>query len=165
MIPETPQTLSPGQWAPIVSGSAPSMTNSFWRDDAAATIRTSRRATPSSSAMRRISALFAAPSTAGAPTRARRTPLTTPSTRSAAALGVRRTAKRTSVELKTSEGAPEETEDDQDDEPGPVDHPALGKHPSDGCEDGLGGLEEEARDLVPAGGVDPRQEQPPKDEL
>src|SRR5688572_540340 len=164
MIPETLQMFSPGQRATTAAGSAPSMTSSFWRDEAPATIRTSRRATPSSSAISRMRALFAAPSTAGAPTRARSTPLTTPSTRSAAALGVRRTAKRTSAALKTSEGAPEEAKDDQDDESGPVDHPALRQHPPDRREDRLGGLEEEARDLVAAGRVHPRHEHPPKNE-
>src|SRR5687768_8731457 len=164
MIPETPQMFSPGQRAAIASRSPPSMTSNFWRDEAPATIRTSRRETPSSSAMSRMSAMFAAPSTAGAPTRARSTPLTTPSTRSAAALGVRRTAKRTSAALKTSEGAPQEAEDDQDDEPGPVDHAALGQHPPDGREDRLGRLEEEARDLVAAGRVDPRHEHAPEDQ-
>src|SRR5688500_12311475 len=148
MIPETLQLFSPGQRATIASGAAPSMPSSFWRDEAPATIRAPRRATPSSSAISRMRALFAAPPPAGAPTRARSTPLTTPSTRSAAALGVRRTAKRTSVGLKTSEGAPEEAKDDQDDEPGPVDHPALREHQPDRREDRRGDQDEESHGLV-----------------
>src|SRR5688572_5963932 len=165
MIPDPPQMFSPGHRATMATGSPPSTTSSFCRDDAPATIRTSRRETPSSSAMSRIRALFAAPSTAGAPTRARSTPFTTPSTRSAAALGVRRTAKRTSGELKiVSEGAPQEAEDDQDDEPRPVDHPALGQHPPDRRQDGLSGLEQEGRNLIAPGRVDPGHEHPSKDE-
>jgi cation diffusion facilitator CzcD-associated flavoprotein CzcO len=52
---------------------------------------------PSSSAISLSNAWLAAPSTGGAVTLARRTPSLTPSTRSAAERGVRRTAKRTSV--------------------------------------------------------------------
>jgi len=73
------QTRSPGQRDVTNSGEMLSMTTSFWRPAAPATRRTSRRATPSSSAISRSSAWFAAPSTGGAATRTRRTPSTTPS--------------------------------------------------------------------------------------
>jgi len=114
---------SPGQRATIASGSPPSTTTSFWRLEAPATMRTDVFGTPSSSAINRISALLAPPSTAGAPTRARRIPSETPSIWSSAALGVRRTAKRTSLGLKTSQHPPQQAEDDEDDETRPVDHP------------------------------------------
>src|SRR5918992_4435309 len=127
-------------------------------------MRTSLRGTPSSSAINRISALFAAPSTAGAPTRARRTPSITPSTRSTAALGVRRTAKRTSGGLKISEASDDEPDQDEDDEPGPVDHAGLGQHPADRTQDRFGGLMQKRRHLIASRGVDPGHDHPPEDQ-
>src|SRR5438093_1530129 len=162
--PDDDHTRRPGQRATIASGSRPSTTTSFCRLEAPATIRTSCRETPRSSATSRTRALLAAPSTAGAPTRTRRIPSTTPSMRSAAARGVRRTAKRTSTGLKTSQGAGQEAEDDQDDEPGPIDHPGLRQHAPNRGEDGLGRLEEERRDLVATPGVDPGHDHSPEDQ-
>ena len=59
-----------------------------------------------------MSALLAAPSTAGAMTFTLSTPSATLSTRSTADRGVRRTAKRTLEKLKVSEGAPQGAGDD-----------------------------------------------------
>jgi len=89
MIPQRRgQSRRSGQRCRIRSASTPSTTTSFCRPAAPATIRTSRRATPSSSARTRISAWFAAPSIGGAETRTRSAPSTTPSTWSDADRGV-----------------------------------------------------------------------------
>src|SRR5262245_31808986 len=127
-------------------------------------MRTSRREMPISSASRRISALLAAPSTAGAMTLTLRTPSTTSSTRSTADRGVRRTAKRTAGNVNGSEGAPQEAEDDQDDEPRPVDHPGRWKDAANRRQDRLGRLDQEGGDLVPSSGIDPRHDHAPEHE-
>src|SRR5512146_1104259 len=118
-------------------------------------MRTSRAARPRSSARSRTRAVLAAPSTAGAATRTRRTPSTTPSTRVAAARGDSRTANRTAAEVKTSERAPQGAEHDQDEEPGPVHHPGRWQQAADRGKDRLGRLDQERGYLVPPGWIDP----------
>src|SRR5690349_14556070 len=93
-----------------------------------------------------------------------RIPSTASSTRSTADRGVRRTAKRTAGKVNGSEGAPQEAEDDQDDEPRPVDHPGRWEEASDRRQDRLGGLDQEGRDLVPPCRIDPGHEHPAEHE-
>ena len=106
--------------------------------------------------------MFAAPSTAGAMTRTLSTPSTTSSTRSTADRGVRRTAKRTLEKLKASEGAPQEAKDDQDDEPGPVDHAGLREHPADRAS--IGSVVWMRKRQLVRQRVDPGHEHPPEDQ-
>src|SRR3954468_14770454 len=159
-----PDRRRSGQRPKIRSGSTPSTTRSFWRLVAPATMRMLVGGTSTSPASSRIRAMFALPPTAGAPTRTRSAPSTTPSIRSPAVRGVRRTAKRTMEDATTSEGAPEHAEHDEDDEAGPVDHPALRKHRADRAEQRLRRLDQEGRDPVPAGRVHPGHHHPPEHE-
>lgn len=117
------RTVSPGHLAVIGTRSTPSTATSFRRAVPPETIRTSRRATSSSLASSSIRASLAAPSTATAVTRTLRTPSTTSSIRLAEARGVSLAAKRLLAELKASERAHQDTEHQQDDEPGPIHHP------------------------------------------
>jgi hypothetical protein len=91
------QTVRPGQRPIRTSRSTPAASMSFRRSVAPRRSTRSDRGTPSSRARSARSAALAAPSAAGALTRTRRTPSTTPSIASRPPCGVSRTSKRTAA--------------------------------------------------------------------